>query len=66
MTWTMAAIAENTHIATVNKNRPTIRPSGRSTGRAEFAVALTMAMPIAVAMPKPIAALKSAWIMMTV
>src|SRR6266702_2505633 len=66
MMWTIAAIAENTHIATVSKNRPAIRPGGISTGRAESAVALTMTMPIAAAMPKPTAALKNAWIMMTV
>jgi hypothetical protein len=36
MMWTMAAIAETTHMATVSKNRPTIRPAGIRTGKAEI------------------------------
>src|ERR1700751_3343786 len=66
ITWTIAAIAENTHMATVRKNRAARSPAGISTGRAESAVTLTMIMPIAAAMPKPTAALMSAWITMTV
>jgi len=61
----MAASADATHMTTVSRNRPKVSSRVMTIGSAVFAVIMTMTKPMLAAREKPMTALSSAWLMMT-